>query len=425
MKRDPSKSGAARPPSSGPRWREAIRRFTWDRLGNRTREAVHGEAVLTPAFGIVLVLTFLGFAFEQTLRPVIPLVVVDRGGGATLVGLVAAIHALPALLFRPMIGRLIDGGHHLRLLRIGAVTATLAPVGVLLPGIASLAVVRFLQGSSWALYAVSTRTLMARLAPAHRRGEASGYFALMPALATLIGPGVGVALYLAIGEIGPVAIAVALGVGAIATATAVRIPSDQDDPRGSAHPGQATPEGRIVESSALPPTVMITTFLAGQTLFTVFPPLYVIAIGASLESLAIYYPVYGAVMVLSQSIAGRVSDRVGRGWATRIGCSIAITGLVTAGIGGQIWIFTVGAVAYAVAVSIVVPTMSAMAIDRAPASRLGAAMATYSIGYQLATGASSLAWGGILSVAGFEMAFATAIGLQVVTIGLSARYTRR
>lgn len=419
VKRDPPKSTVER---------ASIRTAAWRILGHRghdhSREVDRGDHVLTPAFGIVLALTFLGFAFEQTLRPVIPLVIIDRGGSALLVGLVTATHALPALLFRPFIGRLIDGGHHLQVLRFGALTATLAPIGVLLPGIAALASVRFLQGSSWALYAVSTRTLMARLAPAHRRGEASGYFALMPAFATLLGPAVGIALYLTVGEVGPVLVAMALGLVAFGIAQRVRIPADP----GGSQPlsvGRPAPASRMVEPSALPPTAMITTFLAGQTLFTVFPPLYVFSIGASVESLAIYYPAYGIVMVLSQLVAGRVSDRVGRGGATRIGCSLAIAGLATAALGDQMWTFTVGAVGYAVAVSIVVPTMSAMAIDRAPATRLGAAMATYSIGYQMAIGVSSLAWGAILSIAGFPWAFITAIALQLVTIAASVRYAAR
>jgi MFS family permease len=169
---------------------------------------------------------------------------------------------------------------------------------------------------------------------------------------------------------------------------------------------------------------MVTTFLAAQTIFTVFAPLYVVGIGVPVESLAIYYPAYGLIMMVSQIFSGRVSDRVGRGNATRIGCVIAAAGLSIAAFGGGLATFTVGAATYAIAGSLVIPTMSAMAMDRAPAGRLGSAMATYSIGYQFATGASSLAWGAIIASAGFAAALLSAIGFQFVTFLLTLKYAR-
>jgi MFS family permease len=384
--------------------------------------------LLTRSFLLVLVIAFLGFTFERVLEPVIPLIIIVRGGDATLVGFVVAVHALPSVLLRPVVGQLVDNWRHAWLLRLGAIVAAIAPVGVLLPGVPSLVPVRFLQGSAWAVYAVSSRALMAKLAPAERRGEASGYYEAMPALATLAAPGVGISLYLASGEIAPVLLASALGVAAFGIGFCVRIPGQsirRKDALSVTPTARSAHVGRIVELSALPATFMITTFMAANPLFTVFPPLYAIAAGSALETLALYYAAYGIVSLLGRLAVGRASDRLGRGLAVRIGSAVAITGLVTAALGDGMVTFTAGAAIYALGGSLVSPAISAITIDRASPNRLGAAVATYSLGYQLGTGGSSMVWGPLIAAGGFSWAFGGAIGLQLLTIAASLLLMRR
>ena len=69
------------------------------------------------------------------------------------------------------------------------------PLLLLLPGMVTMMVVRFLNGTGWAFFSVSNHSLMAKLAPPNRRAEASGVFMTMPAIGQLILPGLGVALY--------------------------------------------------------------------------------------------------------------------------------------------------------------------------------------------------------------------------------------
>lgn len=45
-------------------------------------------------------------------------------------------------------------------------------------------------------------------------------------------------------------------------------------------------------------------------------------------------------------------------------------------------------------------------------------MATYSIGYQFATGTSSILWGAIITTLGFAWLFVAAAGFQLLTIAL-------
>jgi MFS family permease len=303
---------------------------------------------------------------------------------------------------------------------LGVIGAAVAPIGTLLPGLLALIPARFAQGSAWALYSVSTQTSMARMAPPDKRGEASGYYQAMPAIAALVAPPLGIGLYLSLGLVGPVAFATAVGAAAVVL---VHVGPRR---RTSAQPTAAREGagGGLIEGTALPTTLLLTTFLSAQTLFTVFPPVYATAVGADLSSLALYYPAYGVVLVVGQTTIGRLSDRLGRGRSIRIGCSIAAVALAIGLLGGSMLTLGIAACLYGVGAALVTPSLSAATMDRAPSDRLGSAMATYSIGYQLATGASSLLWGFVLAAGGFAWAFAIAIVMQGIAWTASIPWAR-
>jgi MFS family permease len=265
----------------------------------------------------VLALAFLSFTGDSILRAAVPLMVLDRGGDAVVVGLIAAAYALPSIVLRPFIGDLVDTWSHRLLLRLGALGMVVAPFLHLLPGLGLLGVVRLVSGTAWATFSVAQHALMAKLAPVRRRGEAAGYFMAMPALATLVGPGLAVALYTRSGEVVPVVVAAAIGV---------------------------------------------------------------VVLGLAIVGLAMAVPDAG---LLGFAIAGGT---------------------------------------YAVAISISSPAISALTIDLAPPNRLGAAVATYTVGYQLATGLSGILWGAIIATFGFPWPFAVAIALQLVALGLTRRF---
>jgi predicted MFS family arabinose efflux permease len=277
---------------------------------------------------------------------------------------------------------------------------------------------RLVHGTGWATYSVANHALMAKLAPADRRGEASGWFMAMPAAAMLVTPAAGVALFVSAGEAAPIAAALALGVAAIGLAIAIRVPQGSGG-HAVAGSGSAAERDRILERTAIPSTVMITAFMAGHSLFFAFPAVYLDFAGESTDVLPAYYLVYGVVMTVSQLLVGGVSDRVGRAWTIRVGCAVAIAGFVAALVLDGVPALVVASAAYAVGMSLVSPTLSALTIDLAPAGRLGAAMATYSLGYQLGAGSSAIVWGIVIGAFGFPWPFALAIALQLVTLALT------
>jgi MFS family permease len=379
----------------------------------------------TRSFRLVLLVTFLAFGMEAVLRAVVPLVVLARGGDAVTVGLAATAYAIPSLLFRPFVGRLVDSGHHQRLYRGGMLLSGTLPILLLLPGVPTISVVRFLVGTGWAFFSVANHSQMARIVPAQRRAEASGVFASMSALGSLFLPAIGVALYSATGEVPPILLAVGLGVAAAFVTFISRVPPP---PPPSAMDPTARPPRRLeqlVEPSALGGTALLVLSFSSWSLFTVFPPVYVQHLGLPVEALVLYFPVFGFAQAISLPAFGHIADDLGRTRSMLLGAGMSLAGLVLATIPDAVIpaMVTFGAASflYALGQSFVTPTISALVMERAPRHRIGSAMATYSIGYQFATGTSSILWGAIITAFSFTWVFIVAAAFQVVTIALTRR----
>lgn len=380
----------------------------------------------------LLVAVALGWSAELLTQATLPLLILDRGGDAALVGLVGAVYAIPSLAMRPLIGRRIDRLGHGAIHQIGGTLLVLAPVGFLLSSNVVLPVARFFQGLGWAMYGTANNVVLVRLAPAAKRGQASSYFNVMWALGLLLGPPLGLALYTDVGREAPFLLASVFAAAGLVAATALRrmVPpvraiatADPDavgEPRSTSRlRGVAD---RLLEGSAVPTMIILASFMAGQSLFLAFAPVYARAIGEADSVLAAYYPMYGVILVLGQLLTGQVSDRFGRRRTVIAGSALGATGLLIAVAGASWPFFSIGAGCFALGAAIVNPAVAAATIDRVPAGRAGVGMATFSMGFAFASGLGGAVWGVLIAAHGFQIPFLAAIGLQVVCVALALRY---
>jgi MFS family permease len=400
----------------------------------------------TTGFRLLLVTTLLGWSAEGIVQTVLPLRILDLGGDAAAVGVVAAVFALPTLLLRPAIGRWIDRRGHGTLHQAGVLIAVFAPLGYLAGSIVLMPVNRFIQGIGWALYGTSNNVATARLAPPSRRGEASGYFNFTYALGFLVGPPLALYLYANADPAAPFVASSLFALLALVTVTALiratpgaviareaADPAAADTTVAAGDGGAVRPVARsrmaalgsgirgYLEPAAVPVLVVTALFMAGQGLLVGFAPVYARGVGAPLEWLAPFYPMYAILNATSQLVSGRLSDRVGRSRSVLLGGVLGSIGLLVAfaplGFAG----YAAGAACFAVAAGIVVPAAAAAAMDLAPAGRLGSQMATFSMAYQLAAGVGGLVWGLLIATVGYPWPFLVAVVLQAASVALAVR----
>src|SRR5688572_14435266 len=110
-RRSPGRSASAMPctRSDGPFRRSGATAST-ARSSRRPPESRPAPAVSVDrrALALVCLFAFFGFGHEAVLAGVLPLVVIDRGGDAAIVGLLVAAYGIPTIVLRPLLGRLLD-----------------------------------------------------------------------------------------------------------------------------------------------------------------------------------------------------------------------------------------------------------------------------------------------------------------------------
>jgi MFS family permease len=380
----------------------------------------------------VLLLALVGYVVEWILRPVVPLVVLARAGDASLVGIVSAAYAVPALIFRQSIGTAVDTGRGAVLARIGTAAMMIGSLALLVPNTIVLTATRFVQGLGWSLVSVASQTAAVRLAPGHRRAEVSGYFATIPAFGALVGPAVGVALFTAGGVAAPVALAAALslvvlGLAVFAPRTVASVPSAAMAPDATpVTDARGETRGRailryVAEPSAVAPMTMTACMTAGQALFVVFAPVFAAIRGLDTAGLAGYYLVYGGAFVVSQLVVGPFADRLGRGRSLTMAVAFAIVGLALAAFAVDLVVLAIAGCIYVVGSSLFNATAMALTADLAPHGRLGSAVATFSIGYQIGGSGSAIVWGPLIDRVGYPWPYLFAIVLVVVVLLIGRR----
>jgi MFS family permease len=373
-------------------------------------------SLFTRAFVALCVVAFLGFSSNFIIQPVLPLLVVDRGGDATLVGLVVAAFSLPSVVLRPFMGRLVDEWSNRGVLLAGTATLAVANAAYLIPGFIPLFIVRIVHGTGWAAFNTGGHSLVGRLAPPARRGEASGIYNLMPGLASVMMPAIGLLLLPAYGFDGAFLVAAAMGAGALLVALFAGVGRHLAKQAATQKPLSRS----LLERGAVLPMTLEVLFTSVQALFLTFPPLFALANGIDVQALALYYPVVGGMLVIARAVLARLSDRVGRGPVLVGSTIVASAGLVVASFATDVLMLTIAGMLWALAASVSSPTSMALAMDRSEQGRMGAAMATYSLGFQMGLGVGAAVFGFVIEVAGFPAPFLLALLFELALLGLLA-----
>jgi MFS family permease len=362
------------------------------------------------AFASLSVAHFLAYASYNGLTPVLALYLVAAGHDAAFVGLTIAAFSVTSVLVRPFAGVLVDRAAKPRVYGIAALVLGLATLGYLVPGVAAVLAFRVIQGAAWAVLNTTAPAMAVELAPDSERGRAIGLLNMVRSLALPIAPPLALGLMALSGF--PVVVALLAGAGVLSALLiwTVRAPA-----RAGARMGRPT-LASLVERTAVLPAGLEALMYATAPLFFAFLPLHAAATGVG--DVALVYLTAGVTMVLVQPL-GRLSDTRGRLPIAALGFVSAAVALVVFALAGDLPAMMLGGVLWAAGASLVEPATTAMAVDRAPAERRGAALATYTAAFQVGNAAGATAWGTLIAVVGTAVP-AFALGAVIALVGLVA-----
>ena len=324
------------------------------------------------------------FTYVGMLVPIVPTFIADELHAGDLgVGLSLAVFALAAICARPVIGRLVERFGRRPVMIGGALLAGLA--GMLCAAANSLGLLLALRGVAGvgeAALFVGAATLVADLAPPHRRAEAASYFSVAVFGGLGIGPILGDAV-LGNDQYGR-AFLVA-GCFAWVAALVVLLVPGHADTRNVDDPGPSLPPRRgferIIHPAAVGPGLVLACGIAGFAVFTAFLPEYSKDVGfAGSGGL---FAVYSVVCLLLRFAGARSIERLGVRNAALIAFSslaVALAGLAAFPDAWALWL-AAGMVGFAS--SFLYPSLMALTVDRADERERALAMSSFTMFFEV------------------------------------------
>ncbi len=386
------------------------------------------------AGGVAFSFFMVNFSYFSTL----PLYIKARGGMEADVSLVVGAGGLMSLLSRPFVGWLVDGLGRRRMLMAGTLLALLSSVSYAVAVSLPLIVFsRMLGGAALSFVQTAATTLINDAVPPGRRGEANGYFGMAVNVATGLGPPWGAFIVAAaflvpgeqalsafvpsVSEAGNYTLLFLNGVAMAALGTVLAyLVHDRFQAKGiHGLPNLA----RMFRREAIVPALL---YFSGSVPFAAvlsLVPIY--ARDHGLGNPGLFFTVYSGMIFLMRIVSGRATDRFGRAVVFVPGLAMVGAAMLLMSVFAAPWLLLLCAALYGAGQGLAQPALTAYTADVAPAEARGAAMSTYSLGFDLALSVGAWGLGAVVAGAGVQAAFLAAGASPFAGIAFYALWSRR
>lgn len=344
---------------------------------------------------------FSGFYF---LLPTLPMFIKQMGGNESQVGLAVGAFMLSAVIFRPIVGGLLDRFGRRPFIVWGLLLFTLAMymydwVG----GILVLMGLRILHGMSWAVSTTAVFTAVTDIIPSARRGEGMGWFSTAMTLAMAVGPLFAVWITKSLSYHALFLIATGLSAAALFLTMGAKMPFRPQ-------PGARRIE--LFEKSVLPITASVFFLTVAYGGITAFVPLFADSIKVNSGA---FFLAYAATLALSRPISGKLSDRYGETFIIVPGLVITIFAMLALGFSNDLFGVLVSAVLYGIGFGSAQPALQAATIRLARPDRKGVANASLLTATDLGIGLGAI----MLGWASQYMSYQALFTLSAVSVTIS------
>ena len=362
------------------------------------------------------------FVAYTAMYTIIPLYVVERGGDELQLGIVVGSFGVVGLLVRPLAGRWVYS--------VGA--KQVAAAGSALFGLCTLLHIaafnvwliipaRIMQGMGMAVVPVATATVVANLAPAHRRAEAMSYMGNSINASGLYAPVVAFWLLRTHGFAS--AFACASAAVLLGSLIALFLSSARTNLPVTVGASDKVP---LINRGALFPTMIFLTYTITTAPVGTFLPQ--LAESRELGNPGLFFTMYSITSMVSMTISGPTSDRVGRGTVIVPGLLVVATSMFILATAHERWLFLAAGVLTGLGFGMIQAAMQSLTVDRVPARERSSALATLQSAWDLG-GSGAFVLGPLALVTGAAATFAiagcgTVMGAVGFVVG-SARSSRK
>ncbi|MDQ0878628.1 MFS family permease [Paenibacillus sp. V4I3] len=352
------------------------------------------ERLWTKPFILMTVGMFFLFTGFYSLYPTLPLFIKQMGGNETQVGLAAGAFMLTAVIFRPIVGVLLDRFGRRPFIVWGLLLFTLGMYMYdWIGGIFVLMVLRMLHGMSWAVSTTAVYTAIADMIPSARRGEGMGWFGTATTMAMAVGPIFGIWVTQNLSYHALFLFAVLLSAAALLLTFGAKMPF---------RPKSGARRIEFFEKSVLPVTASCFFHAIAYGGITTFVPLFANSIKVNPGA---FFLAYAATLALIRPIAGKLSDRHGETYVIVPALVITISALITLSFSTGLFGVLVSAVLYGIGFGSVHPALQAATIRLAHPDRKGVATASLLTATDLGIGLGAIMLGWVSQYTSYQLLF--------------------
>ena len=324
----------------------------------------------------------------------------------SVAALTVSVYVIAALLTRLFFGGQIDKWGVKRSLAIGSAVNAAAMALYLVPmGFVPLMVVRVAHGFGFALMSGSAAAGAALVIPRERYGEGIGYFSMMQALATGVGPFVAILLTNLLGGYVPMfAVAAAIALVALLSVALVEIPAADARHIEAHHTPVKRGIGSFVQLSVVPLASTLFLVYLGYSGILSFVTQYADHRGLS-DAVSLYFIVYAAVILVSRPPVGRRVDRKGENSTIYFCFASLFVGFVVLALATNGFMLLASAAFAGFGIGATQSIVQAVIARDAPAEEMGRANSTFFMSMDLGSGVGPVLIGSLIPVLGYSACY--------------------
>lgn len=353
-------------------------------------------------FIFIIIINFLIFLNHLMVLSTFPFFVSYLGYGESVSGFCVAAFCFLSVIFRPIVGYMLDSGKRRGILLIGIILMGLIPLGYLfvytvLSSIVLALIFRLFHGIALAFSNTSTATIASDIIPKERFSEGMGMFGMATALATAIAPAFGEWL---MGKSFSVLFLVATFVMVISLILFYFLKT----PKMEEKKVKFSVKG-LIEKTAVPASITVLIFLLTYGTLENYTLKFASSEEAITLSGGLYFTIMAVMLLFTRLVLGKLADKKGEAIFVYSCNILMLVALAILGLWPNNVTFVISAILSGYAFGGLEPAMQAMAVNIAPKERRGAANSTFLCAYDIGIGLGGFIAGLLIDLAGYHTMF--------------------
>jgi MFS family permease len=357
-------------------------------------------------FSLLFLLEFTIFVVFYMLLPIVPLYILDLGGTQSMIGWIIGLAGPLGALFVPLFGFMVDQWSQKKTIALGMLISLLSSLTLIFVSSPWLTLIpALLRRVGGTASGTATRTMVIRIAPQSRRGEAMTNFATSHNLAIAIGPSIGIGILSSSGFTSVFIAASILMLFGFSFLIPIEnvIAKDMPMPSNKNSSGLFNSFKHTFVKEAWAPAA--ATFFLSAAYMSAITFISVLCEARGIDNYSIFFTVYAIVVIVGRLITGKLSDKYGRSIILYPSLILGGVCMILLGNAFALPMLIAAAVALGLGFGTGNPMLQAIAADWTPPDKQGRSMAMLLGSFSFGTSAGTIFIGEISNLFNFQVAF--------------------